>query len=671
MAPPTTRRMAYTIRRTVAKALDSPTGAVCIIGTCVFLFIAALWRTGRIEGLELRAYDKFVRLQRNTEAVDPRVALVQITEDDIRAIGHWPLSDAMTADVLERLARYKPRAIGLDIYRDLEVPDPTDPSGRERLAAVFRRYPQIVAVMKFIGPQFPAIPPPSFLAGTEQVGFSDILADADGRIRRGLLYLEAGGTVAQALALRLAVLYLAPEGIVPRPDAANPAHLQLGSVTFRPLQPNDGGYVGADTGGYQFMRDFRAAPSSFQAWPLTKVMRGEVPADDIAGKVVLLGVTAESVPDHFLTPQSGITSESMATRGATLHAQMVSQLLAAALDGRRPLAPIREWQEAALLVVWSLLGATLGLWTGSPARLLGAAVAGVVLIVALGSYAFVSGYWVPVVPSALAWPFALAGVTAHQIGQERRERAVLMRLFRSQVSAEVAEAMWQRRKEFLETGRVRPQLLRATVLFSDIQAFTTLSERLDPGTLQDWLNEYMGAMVHEVMRHHGVVDKFIGDAVMAVFGVPIARTSEEEIRRDAVNAVETALTMVGRLEELNSGWQQRGLPTIAIRVGIFTGPVVAGSIGSPDRLEYTVIGDTVNTASRLESAQAPSIDSGAATGQCRILIGEPTLRCLDERFATQEVGAIPLSGKSRQVVVYRILGRSNLRCAQQRSEEMS
>ena len=657
MASLATRPTPYTIRSSIAKVLHSPIGAVCVIGMCVFLFITALWRTRSLEGLELRTYDRFVGLQRNANGAAPRIALIQITEDDIRTLGHWPLSDANVADVLDRLARCNPRAIGLDIYRDLEVPDPTDATGRQRLAAVFHQHPQIVAVMKLVGPRPPAIPPPSFLVGTEQIGFSDILADADGRVRRGLLYLEAGGTVAHALALRLAVLYLSAEGVVPRPDAANPALLQLGSVTFRPLQPNDGGYVGADTGGYQFMRDFPGEPSRFQAWPLTKVMRGEVPAHDIEGKVILIGVTAESVPDMFLTPQSGVTNESMATRGLTLHAQMVSQLLSAALDRRRPLASIREWQEAALLLLCSLSGATLGLWTRSPARLLGATAAGGCLIVALGWWAFALGYWVPVVPSTLAWPFAMAGVTAYRVGQERRERAVLMRLFRSQVSPDVAEAIWQRRAEFLDTGRVRPQLLKATVLFSDIYGFTARSEKLDPVALQDWLNEYMGAMVDAVIRHHGVVDKFIGDAVMAVFGVPFARTSEEEVRRDSVNAVDTALTMIERLEELNRGWDQRGLPKAAIRVGIFTGPVVAGSIGSPDRLEYTVIGDTVNTASRLESVRDAAIDNGADTGQSRILIGEPTLRCLAEQFATEEVGLIQLKGKDEHVKVYRIFGR--------------
>lgn len=641
------------------RILDSPLRAVATIAVCVFLFVVVLWRTRVLEGLELRVYDRFITLHSNAENVDPRVALIHITEEDIRSIGHWPLTDATVADLLDTLARYKPRAIGLDIYRDLEVFDPKDPNGSTRLAAAFRRYPQTVAVMKFVGPQSPAIPPPPSLSGSEQVGFSDILADADGRVRRGLLYLEADGTVAQALALRLALLYLAPEGIRPRQASEDPAYLQLGAVTFRPVQPNDGGYVGADAGGYQFMRDFRSEPSRFRAWPLTKLLAGEVPANELEGKVVLIGVTAESVPDIFLTPQSGIPTEATPTRGVMLHAQMVSQILAAALDGHRPLSPIREWQEAALLLLCSLAGAALGLWTRSPTRMVVAVAGGALLIVAFGGGANASGYWVPIVPSLLAWPLAIAGVTAHRVGQERRERAVLMGLFRSQVSPEVAEAMWQRRAELLDTGRVRPQLLRATVLFSDIRAFTTLSEGLDPAILQDWLNEYMAAMAHEVMRHHGVVDKFIGDAVMAVFGVPFARTDENEIRRDAVNAVATALSMAARLEELNPDWRQRGLPAVAIRVGICTGPVVAGSIGAPDRLEYTVIGDTVNIASRLESMRHPTADGEAAAERCRILIGEPTLLCLDGQFETERIGAVELKGKAERVSVHQVRGRSD------------
>jgi adenylate cyclase len=522
--------------------------------------------------------------------------------------------------------------------------------------------------MKFVGPHPPAIGPPSFLAGTDQVGFTDIIVDADGGVRRGLLYLSADRTIVSSLALRLALIYLAADGIVPQPDLVQPAHLRLGSATLLPLQPGEGGYVGADTRGYQVMLDFPGAGSTFHAWRVTALTRGDVPASAIEGKVVLIGVTADSVPDTFFTPQSR-SAGSVATRGLVLHARMVSQLLAAAIDGRPPIAAVREAHELGLLVIWSLLGATAGLWARSPFRLLCASLSGVFVIAALGAWALAARWWLPVVPPALAWPLAASGVTAYRVGQERRQRAVLMRLFRSHLSPDVADAMWRQRHEFLEHGRVRPQRLTATVLFADIRGFAALSEKLDPRPLQDWLDEFLSAMAQEVMRHGGVIDKYIGDAVMAVFGVPIPRTSAQAISQDAVNAVDAALAMEQRLVELNIGWEAGRLPTPAMRIGIFTGPVVAGSLGPTDRLEFTVIGDAVNTASRLESAPDECLGAAQDGTQCRILIGEATMRCLDGQFDLQEVGMLPLKGKNEQVRVYRVTGRSKPAGNQVRSEE--
>ncbi|MCA9573539.1 MAG: adenylate/guanylate cyclase domain-containing protein, partial [Myxococcales bacterium] len=189
----------------------------------------------------------------------------------------------------------------------------------------------------------------------------------------------------------------------------------------------------------------------------------------------------------------------------------------------------------------------------------------------------------------------------HAALRERADRATLMQIFSRHVSGDVANALWQQRDQFLEGGRPRSQRLDATVLFTDLRGFTTVSERLDPQSLMDWLNEYMEAMANQVSAHHGIVDKYIGDAVMAVFGVPLARTSEAETRADARNAIECALGMERELARLNAHWRAAGLPEARMRVGIFTGPLVAGSLGSANRLNYTVIGDTVNTASRLES----------------------------------------------------------------------
>jgi adenylate cyclase len=261
-----------------------------------------------------------------------------------------------------------------------------------------------------------------------------------------------------------------------------------------------------------------------------------------------------------------------------------------------------------------------------------------------------------VVPAALSWLLAAAVVTTYMANQEKEQRALLMQLFSRHVSPEVAATVWQHREQFLERGRLRPQRLVASVLFTDLMGFTSVSEKMPPQELMEWLNEYMEAMVQRVIDHGGVINKYIGDAIMALFGVPLARTTETAIAQDAVHAVHCALAMSEELTRLNQRWQAQGLPTIGMRIGIFTGPVVAGSLGSAQRLEYTVVGDTVNTASRLESFDKDVLVPDAVSRYCRILVGETTARYLSEQFQVQRVGEVSLKGKDEQVTIYHVTG---------------
>jgi class 3 adenylate cyclase len=240
--------------------------------------------------------------------------------------------------------------------------------------------------------------------------------------------------------------------------------------------------------------------------------------------------------------------------------------------------------------------------------------------------------------------------------REAQQRALAeheqtMRLFSSHVSDAVAQELLRQRDELLKTGRSEPQLLTATVLFCDIGGYSQAAEQLELHTLMRWLGGFMEPMAHMVMRHQGVVDKFIGDAVMAVFGVPTARTQDAEIDRDAANAVACALDMARAVAELNVRWRAERLPEIDIGIGIHTGAVLAGCIGSAERMEYTVIGDTVNTAHRLQ-AYAREID-GAAEPSI-IVVGDTTWQRLRGRVPGRAVGEVRLRGKAQPVTAHQI-----------------
>jgi adenylate cyclase len=631
------------------KIVQSPVTAGLLVGTLVFLVIFGLQTTGNLESIELAAYDWLIRFRPLASNWEPPVVLVKITEDDIHKQGRWPISDATLAQVLATLVQYQPRVIGLDIYRDIPVPP-----GREELDAVLANNPQIVAVMKFGGWPSRGISPPSVLKDSDQVGFADIVVDPGGIVRRGLLFLDDGERIFSSFALQSALLYLQAEGIAPQPDSANPEHIRLGETTIRPFGSNDGSYVDADSRGYQFLLDFRDPQKAFTTYTLSTLISGKIEPERIRDQVVLIGVTAESVKDFFYVPMNPGLRPDRQISGTELHGHIVSQLLRFGLKGDQPVSTVSDWWERCWILLWSLMGATASIRVRSTWRFTILAIGGLAVLSFAVFLAFGKGLWIPWVSPATAWLMSSSIIVAHMVHQEKKQRGLLMQLFSRHVSKEIANAVWEEKEDFLDGGRPRPQRLMATVLFTDLIGFTSVSEKLDPQMLMRWLNEYMEAMAEQVVKHGGIINKYIGDAIMTVFGVPLARKTEAEIGKDAANAVNCALAMESKLIQLNSTWKERHLPTIGMRIGVFTGPLVAGSLGSAERLEYTVIGDTVNVASRLESFDKSSFDPDLKKNTCRILIGEATYRYIEGQFKTQRVGEVNLKGQERKTTIYSV-----------------
>ncbi len=273
-------------------------------------------------------------------------------------------------------------------------------------------------------------------------------------------------------------------------------------------------------------------------------------------------------------------------------------------------------------------------------------------------WAFVAaGWWLPVVPPLAGLVLALALATGYVLLREMLKRARLMRMFSAYMSPQVAKKLW-REDDDRET-EVAPVELTATVLFSDIRGFTTISERLAEKPLLAWLNEYMAEMADLVLAHGGVIEKFAGDGLTAEFGVPEPRTDEAAIAADAQAAVDCALAMSRAMVRLNRRWQARGLPEVGIRVGIHTGPLIVGNLGSAQRMQYSIIGDTANTAARLESYGKDDPRLGSDVDHCRILISEATWQHLAAAapggYRVMAVGSLALKGKVQPVAVHRVL----------------
>jgi adenylate cyclase len=633
------------------RRLPSSLLAAMVVAVVVATGLVGARALGWLESVELAAYDIFIRNRPDDAPADPRIVLVTITESDILKYG-WPLSDDTLNHALATISRYDVRAIGLDIYRDIPLPP-----GTESLHATMKQERRLVVVTKFAEGDSRGVQAPSVLKGTDQIAFNDILVDPGGVVRRGLLFLDDGTTTLYSFPLRLALLFLQSRNVGPQADPEDPSLLRLGQVTIRPLDGYDGGYVAADAAGYQFLLDYKGARRPFTSVNLVSLLEGRVPPDALRDKIVLIGIAADSIKDDFYTPFSRGLQSGQFVPGVSVHAQIASQLLRMALEGDRPMATWPEWPERAWIVLWSLAGAGVGLVVRSPWRLPLAAGFGLLALVAFDFAAFLRGWWIPLVPPAVGWVLAAGGVTAYLSYHESAQRAVLMQLFSRHVSKEVANSIWEHREQFARGGRPQPERLVITALFTDLTGYTTVSERSSPEALLEWLNEYMDAMARQVSRYGGVIRQYAGDSVVAVFGIPIPRRTDEEIAQDARAAVDCALAMESALRELNQRWRAEGRPPTGMRVGIFTGPVVSGTLGSADRSEYVVVGDTMNTASRLESFDkavlAPDIDARP----CRILIGDTTLPHVHEAFETEFVGETSLKGKEHRVGIYQVIGR--------------
>jgi adenylate cyclase len=549
------------------------------------------------------------------------------------------------------LAASNPRVIGVDKYRDIPVPP-----GSAHLDQVLQKNRNIIWIFLFGSQDKNAIDPPAILKNSQQIGFNDVIDDTDGIVRRGLLFLDDGQKYATSFPLMLALRYLESEGITLTSDEHQPDFLRLGKTTIPPLEKNDGSYINIDASGYQFLLSYPGMPTRFKTFSLTDLLEDRIPTEALHDKIILFGGMAKSLSDIAYTPftrgQTGIQRLYFIEQ----HGYVTSQLVNFALDGEMAISTISERQETLWIWLWCVSGGLAGLWLRAFWRFTLANLLGLSLLSAICYVGSVYLWWIPLAPPAIGWFLATSMSTAFLSNREKQERQLLMQLFSRHVSSEVAEKIWLERDQFMHGGSLQPQRLTATVLFTDIKGFTSISESMDPKELMQWLNTYMQTMGDVVIRHQGNINKYIGDAIMAIFGVPVARKTDKEIKSDAKNAIDSALEMAVQLDEMNNLWQQRGLPTIGMRVGIYTGPLVAGSLGSKDRLEYTVIGDTVNTASRLESYDKGT-DPTDDAHHCRILIGDNTLKYVEDLYETLEVGSVKLKGKEDDVVIYRVIKR--------------
>jgi len=577
---------------------------VMMITPAVAGLVLLLRYSGALQSLEWAALDGFFQ-QRPAEPLDPSIVIVGITETDIQTIQQVPLSDALLAKLLQTIKQQQPRAIGLDLYRDLPVPP-----GQSDLIKLFETTPNLIGIKKVIGDETnPPISPNPTLKRLGQVSMNDIVPDADGKIRRSLqiVTLDDGNWV-ENLSLTLAQIYLKAEGITPDPNAPD---LQLGKARLIPFQPNDGGYVRADAGGYQTFINFRGT-HHFRTLSVTDVLHNRIPPDLFRDRIVLVGATAKSLKDFFYTPYSSWSDSPTQMAGVELQAQMTSQIIQAALHGRPLIRVLPKPLEWLWITLWSGVGAVLA-WSfrKTYGSVLTLAAAGGRLI-GLCFWAFVQGgWWLPSVPPLIALITAASVIDRYAVVQAHQQQRTSSGWGRYILPPQAYPVL-------LTAQSPANQQWTATVLSISIQAVQPTAAQTNPVTAG--LNDFISLITERVLHHGGILDQFCDNAVIAIFALP---STEAAIAHNAEQALQCALGLLGDLPELQRLWQAQGYPA-PIQIGVATGKVLLGQISRGERLDSIIWGDAVHQASRLSHSQGFSDRPLPSNPPITLLINEAT-----------------------------------------------
>ncbi len=370
------------------------------VGLLPSLVLLALIAGGRLSGafqlLEWRALDAFLR-SRPAEALDERILLISIDEPVIRALGAYPVPDRELARGLRALQRHNPRAIGLDIFRDL----PVEP-GSQELTLAFQEMGNLFGIEKVFPP---AVAPPPDLP-PERVGFADIPSDADSRQRRVILGAQTDQGFRFSLALLLAQAYLAPENILLEEGRKDRFAMRFGDAELPRLNPTFGGYVDAKTGGgdAQILLNFRQGAQPFRVITFQDLLSGDFDPDWVRDRIALIGVTASSVRNYVnAAPPSVINPEANWVYGIEIHAHTVSQIVSAALDQRPLLKSWPDLGEYLWIIGWGLVGVGLAGYIRSPLRLLFGVLVGTIGLTGLSYWALTAGWWLPLIPTVASF----------------------------------------------------------------------------------------------------------------------------------------------------------------------------------------------------------------------------------------------------------------------------
>nr|WP_223285461.1 adenylate/guanylate cyclase domain-containing protein [Paenibacillus sp. PL91] len=563
---------------------------------------------GTLDTMDYFFQDRFMQKE---SAVDTRIAIIAIDDESINNFGSWPWNRSVHAQLIDTLAEGEPAVIAFDVT--FPAPSADDPDSDAALITAVSNAGNIVMPVfgtfassaKRGGIEALAMsePFPALKEAAAAVGHINTIPDRDRVVRNALYSFASKGEQIESFSGVIYKMFMERSG-------------KQVNTNMLPL----------DAFG-QFHIPYTGRPGQYEAIPYSAVLSGDVPADYFKDRIVLIGPYATGFKDDYLTP----LQVKIPMYGVEIHANIIQALL----EGDLKQELDWKWNALILLIAAALAYFLFRKWNMIISFL---AVAAIMAVFVIGSsYLYSRGFIISigyVVPLLIISCIVVVGF--HYV-EELLERRRVTDIFGRYVAPEVVSQILRSGEEGLKLGGTRREL---TVLFVDIRGFTPLSEKAEPEEIVEILNEYLDLAANCIFKYDGTLDKFIGDAAMAIFNAPLL------LEDHPMRAVEAAWAMKEGSAALECKLIERFGFGVKFGIGIHTGPAVFGNIGSKSRMDYTAIGDTVNTSARLESNAKPG----------QIILSDAVYQVVKDRVNANSLGEIKVKGKEQGISIYELEG---------------
>ena len=612
--------------------------ALIAVVACGLVFAASTATS--FKDLNSWTYD-FTVLAGGDQSVSKDIVFVDLDEDSFAKIAKYPIPRSTFAEIVTKIGEQNPKIVGMDIFlseartpeQDKQMQAALTAAGTVILASQSstNALPSVLPLRDFCQPEDARAVTGYCLENTPGAlgyAFVNFGFDPDGFIRQASLFF-AGPPEAESFPLKLAELYTG--------QVIKPVDRSHGIFNGHPV------YYADETESTFLIGSW--APQPVPVVPVWKLLTGQLPPNALTGKLVLIGQTNDAGKDRLFSPEFR-HEEADGSRLRLGGTEVLAAAIRSLLEGKvvRPAGPVLRW---AVISTFAWASSFLML-TMRPSIGFACTVVLAILPSVFAVYLYAHArFWLPflpvqlgvelTLPLSLGLQFVLERLVAHEAREQRKQ---LMTLFSSYVDPKVAKTIWDRRSEVSLSGEERV----ATVVFTDIRSFTKLSAGKPPAEVLSWLNMYVTEMDKVIRDYHGFLNKFIGDGLMIIFGLPLSQGPSE----DAKLAIQASLAMLKSVTKLNeSNANNPTIPQLRIGIGIHTGTLMAGSIGSASRQEYSVIGATVNLASRLESLNKPF--------HTEILMSQATHDMVAHEFpGIRALGKSSVAGLDEQIDVFTI-----------------